>query len=80
MRGGWLIYKCRRCGVLDQSTHVPDVYAWMLAAMSGDMKYLRDYDNVLDVSMFSFHSCSLEADKAVIGISDLIGATKDDKN
>ena len=65
-KGGELLYKCRQCGCIDNSLHVPNI-----------MRTLHDIEifgvtqnNGIKAKMTSTHIC----DRGFWGISDLIGA------
>lgn len=68
---GVLVYKCRRCGEIEKSIHVPDVnMAVILIVLGSDMP--KDWGH-LSPKMTSIHNCR-DGD---IGICDFVGGEKD---
>jgi len=80
MRGGWLVYKCRKCGKLDRSAHVPDVRR-ALVSIGVDGRTPREWGNWSGLT--GMHYCteavgSIKSGQgAMIGVSDLISAEED---
>ena len=70
MTPGILIYRCRMCGRLDNSTHAPDLLTVLISIMSGEKG--KPFDGV-PVDTWSIHTC---ADGAM-GFSDLVGGWPD---
>ncbi len=71
-KGGFLIYKCRKCGELIKNSHVPDVFIALVFAQTG-----RDSSKLWSggtrIQMIDNHYC----DDGCIGVTDLIGAEED---
>lgn len=71
---GVLVYKCRRCGGIDQSTHAPDVdMAVILTVLDMDMP--KDW-GPQKPHMTCIHNCK----DGNTGVCDLIGGEKDKDN
>lgn len=68
---GIIIYKCRRCGDLEKSTHVPNVDKAVILTVNG-IGTPKDW-GPLSPKMISVHSCK----DGNIGVSDLIGGITD---
>ena len=66
-KGGFLLYKCRKCGKVSKNIHCPRVSSYLIEIYV----FGKSLDG--DCKMISIHTCS----KKVIGISDLIGCQED---
>lgn len=66
---GFLVYKCRMCGGLDKSTHVPDGASAALAIVVG-IKSIQNWGH----SMVQTHRCK----DGNIGVTDFIGVELDE--
>jgi hypothetical protein len=71
-KGGFLQYKCRRCGEIVQDTHVPDLQAALLYILNDwDMK-IMGWTGV-PANKTDTHRCK----KDEWGVIDLIGGVED---
>lgn len=68
---GTIIYKCRRCGDLEKSTHVPNIDKAVILMIKG-IEMPKDW-GPLSPKMISIHSCA----DGNIGVCDLIGGERD---
>lgn len=67
--GGYLYYKCRRCGLIVANTHVPNsMHTFVMLQMKGEY-----HDQGGSVYLIDFHICE---DK-VRGVTDLVGFGED---
>ncbi len=62
-RPGLMVYKCRRCGGLDMSSHVPDIMFGVISATTGTSMAWGS------VSLLTTHSCP----DGGFGVADLTG-------
>lgn len=69
-RGGFMVYKCRRCGLEFADSHVPDV---LVAAISIMTSGRTPSSWGITMGERDSHNCN---DKQ-IGIADLVGFDKD---
>lgn len=76
-RGGWLEYRCRRCGeVMREETHVPDLVV-ALASISASGRTPRAWGGV-PLGESGLHlQCSDAAGMPGIGYADLQGGSLD---
>lgn len=70
MKGGFLKYKCRRCGEIEGSVHVPCCLV-ALSNINTNGKTPREWG--MQIGITDIHSCN----DGNLGISDLIGAVLD---
>jgi len=70
-KGGLLEYKCRRCGKIDKSIHVPSVLQVLISVMN-DYKLPKKWFGI-PVTKTSIHQCDDEG----AGVTDLIGGMCD---
>ncbi len=72
-KGGYLQYKCRRCGVIIQNTHAPDIFIALICIMNdwetNKMGWIGMSPQKTDI-----HTCK----NGEYGISDLVGGIEDD--
>ncbi len=68
---GKIVYKCRRCGCLENSTHVPNVDKAVILIAKG-IEMPKEW-GPLSPGMTSIHACK----DGNIGVSDLIGGITD---
>jgi len=73
MKGGTLEYKCRRCGEMDASTHVPDILH-AIVCLAGDLKLPNVWFGS-PVGKLGIHNCK----DGGLGVSNLIGGIEDEK-
>lgn len=73
MTPGILIYRCRACGKLDNSTHAPDLMTVIVSIMTGEAG--KPFAGV-PVDKWSIHSC----EDGTLGVSDLVGGWPDAVN
>jgi hypothetical protein len=71
--GGVIIHKCRRCGGLDKSLHVPDVLAALCCVTSGIPTPWKP--SAMNPKMVGVHHCA----DGNHGVSDMIGGEIDKK-
>ncbi len=69
---GVLLYKCRNCGGIDESLHVPSV-TLALVELEGCGNLERLWPNTFVVRDKGLHCCS----NGTTGVSDLIGGRKE---
>jgi hypothetical protein len=70
-KGGFLVYKCRRCGELVKNSHAPDVdMAVTLVVIGSEMP--SDWGGITP-HMIEAHACK----DGNIGVTDLIGGEAD---
>lgn len=80
MKGGFLIYKCRKCGAEVKNTHVPDVQLALILIINGDKLPAKWGGNE---TLHGIHTCNafyVNLDKRnfpVYGVTDLIGGEED---
>ena len=72
MDGGFLKYKCRRCGEIKGSAHVPNC---LLALSSINAKGITPREWGMQMGITDIHNCN----DGNLGISDLIGVVLDKK-
>lgn len=70
MKGGFLEYKCRRCGEVVQRPHVPDINIAMACLI---INKVTPKGWGIQVGMTDIHGCK-DGD---LGLLDLIGAVSD---
>jgi len=68
---GLLQYKCRRCGKIDKSTHVPNVLQVLISVMN-DYELPKEWFGI-PVTKTDIHHC----EDGGAGVSDLIGGIND---
>ena len=68
---GRILYKCRRCGKIDGSTHSPNAIISVIYAMDDRP---QPFMGIL-IGSKSVHACA----SGQIGVSDLIGADEDEE-
>jgi len=71
MKGGSLIYKCRRCGKEHAAYHVPNAVVALIDLVSG--RALPQSWGGPGVKPTNIHACS----DGRLGVTDLIGADED---
>jgi hypothetical protein len=73
MTQGYLDYKCRNCGAGFETPEVPDVEAFLQAAMAQSsplrMQLHGKYPREIIYSMYTAHTC----EDGIFGIGDLVG-------
>jgi hypothetical protein len=72
-KGGWLQYKCRKCGKIEQNIHAPDATYALLLIMNGHYDTLEKIWGGMPVRQHSIHCCK----NGEYGVSDLIGCIED---
>lgn len=70
-KGGVLVYRCRKCGKLDKSTHAPDVNMAVILIAQG-AKLPSEWGG-FQPKMIGIHACKDNE----AGITDLIGGEED---
>jgi len=70
--GGTLIYKCRFCGGLEKSTHVPDGDKAIIYMVKG-IETPKNW-GPLKPGILSVHNCS----NGYVGVTDLVGVEFDE--
>lgn len=71
MQGGYLIYKCRMCGELDKTTHVPDGVI-TIACLTGGCELPKTWFGIKP-HLIDAHACK----DGNYGVTDLIGCELD---
>jgi hypothetical protein len=69
--GGLLVYRCRRCGRLDRSIHVPDLIK-ALVCLSSEFSLPDDW-GPMKPNLTGLHHCP----GGWLGVTDLIGGRPD---
>jgi hypothetical protein len=72
MKGGWLIYKCRKCDEKYQNTHTSDLSTMLFSVIIGGNCHKQ---SEIIPDMLDLHYCNAKN----VGIADLIGGIKDDE-
>lgn len=72
MKGGFLEYKCRRCGKVVKNVHVPDA---LIALCNLEVEGVTPKIWGMQMRMTEIHHCA----DGNLGMSDLIGAVFDQK-
>jgi hypothetical protein len=72
-RGGVLVYKCRMCGGLDKSTHVPACMTALICLVGG-MDFPKTWFGRPGEKV-TVHICK----SGRLGVADLIGAEMDEQ-
>jgi hypothetical protein len=70
-KGGYIEYKCRRCGKIDACVHVPDMKLCVIL-LTVEVPLPEQWGG-LRPTMLSVHGC----DDGGLGVSDLIGGVSD---
>ncbi len=71
MKGGNLLYKCRRCGALSVESHAPDLGIALACAIVGSP--MPESLGSIPPRMYGVHRCF----PSVWGVADLIGGDED---
>ncbi len=82
-KGANLEYKCRNCGEIDRTIHVPDGNVALVHIMLGQEELLAKMWGGICPHLLNIHNCSTKHTMKVgvsierLGISDLIGCEFD---
>jgi hypothetical protein len=71
MKGGLIVYKCRRCGKENKSLHVPDATLALITLIHG-WEFPKEWGCMIP-ALFDICHC----DDGNMGVSDLIGVDLD---
>jgi hypothetical protein len=72
---GGVLYKCRICGSMESSVHVPDIYIILDHLLNGGTLPTHWIGNVPTLTSF----CASSAHPNIIAVSDFCGVQPDNK-